>query len=337
VEPAGETGRYRCLGTAEQGYSVSLSGDGNTAIVGGPSDNNAAGGAAWVYTRSRGVWSQQAKLVGTGAVGPALQGVSVSLSADGNTAIVGGTGDDGGVPNGVGAAWVYSRSRGVWSQQAKLVGAGAVGPALQGASVPLSADGNTAIVGGPYDNGGVLGGIGAAWVYTRNRHAEKGEAWSQQAKLVGTGVIGSALQGWSVSLSGDGNAAVVGGGDDNGEVGAAWVYTRNRHAEKGEVWSQQAKLVGTGAVGRANEGFSVSFSGNGHIAMVGGPSDNSGAGAVWVYAEPIFAGTPGKPNCYGQSVSALAGQFGGLNAAAAALGYSSVQVLQNNIAAYCAG
>ena len=51
--------------------------DGNTAIVGGPSDNSNIG-AAWVYTRSGGVWSQQGpKLVGTGAVGYAEQGSSV--------------------------------------------------------------------------------------------------------------------------------------------------------------------------------------------------------------------------------------------------------------------
>jgi YVTN family beta-propeller protein len=52
---------------------------------------------------------------------------------------------------------------------------------------------------------------------------------------------------------------------------------------------------------------------------------------------PTFAGTPGKPNCYGASVSALAGQFGGLNAAAAALGFSSVGALQNAILAFCGG
>jgi uncharacterized repeat protein (TIGR03803 family) len=50
-----------------------------------------------------------------------------------------------------------------------------------------------------------------------------------------------------------------------------------------------------------------------------------------------FAGVPGKSNCRGQSVSALAGKYGGVDAAAAALGYSSVQVLQNAIAAYCSG
>ena len=96
--------------SSQQGLSVSLSGDGNTAIVGGPNDNRETG-AAWVFTRSGGVWSQQAKLVDTAA---AEQGRSVSLSADGNTAIVGGPGDN----NGVGAAWVFTRAAGVWSQQA---------------------------------------------------------------------------------------------------------------------------------------------------------------------------------------------------------------------------
>src|ERR1035437_6467321 len=81
-------------------------------------------------------FSQQGpKLVGTGAAGAAVQGDSVSLSADGNTAIVGGTYDSSN-----GAAWVWTRSAGVWTQQgAKLVGSGAVGNAAQGSSVSLSA------------------------------------------------------------------------------------------------------------------------------------------------------------------------------------------------------
>ena len=52
---------------------------------------------------------------------------------------------------------------------------------------------------------------------------------------------------------------------------------------------------------------------------------------------PVFAGTPGKANCDGQSVSALAKQYGGLNNAAAALGYSSVSALQNAIMGFCEG
>jgi hypothetical protein len=77
-------------GDAKQGNSVGLSADGNTAIVGGPADN-ATTGAAWVFTRTNGAWSQQGpKFVASDAIGLASQGQSVSLSADGNTAIIGG-------------------------------------------------------------------------------------------------------------------------------------------------------------------------------------------------------------------------------------------------------
>ena len=255
-------------GTAAQGIAVSLSADGNTAIVGGYNDNSGAG-AAWVYTWSGGVWSQQGgKLVGTGVVGAAVQGYSTSLSADGNTAMVGGFNDNGGT----GAAWVYTRSGGVWSQQGgKLVGTGANAPSYQGVSVSLSADGNTAIVGGSLDNSGA----GAAWVYTRS-----GGTWSQQgSKLVGTGAAGGASQGYSVSLSDDGNTAIVGGPYDDSNTGAVWVYTRSAG-----VWSQQGnKLVGTGAVGSARQGYSVSLSADGNTAIVGGDVDNNGTGAAWVY------------------------------------------------------
>jgi len=257
------------VGSAEQGTSVSLSADGNTAIVGAYLDNNQTG-AAWIWTRSGGGWNQQGpKLVGTGAVGSAIQGYSVSLSADGNTAIVGGSSDN----NVVGAAWVWTRSGGVWNQQGpKLVGYDALGIARQGQSVSLSADGNTAIVGGRADNSY----LGAVWVWTRN-----GGLWSQQGpKLVGSGAVGAAEQGFSLSLSGDGNTAIVGGVDDNGSVGAAWIWSRS-----GGVWSQQGnKLVGAGAIGNTWQGISVSITGDGNEAIVGGYQDNNSVGAVWVFS-----------------------------------------------------
>jgi hypothetical protein len=254
------------VGPAQQGVSVALSADGNTAIVGGFEDNSHTG-AAWVFTRSGGVWTQQgSKLVGTGAVGTAAQGFGVALSADGNTAVLGGVADNGDV----GAAWIFTRSSGVWTQQgSKLTGNDAVGAAIQGFGVALSADGNTAIVGGMGDNAA----IGAAWVYTR-----RGGVWTQQgSKLVGTGAVGNAQQGYSVSLSADGNTAIMGGYEDNESIGAAWVFTRS-----GGVWTQQgSKLVGTGADGAASlQGESVALSADGNTAIVGG---FGGAGAAWVF------------------------------------------------------
>jgi hypothetical protein len=58
----------------------------------------------------------------------------------------------------------------------------------------------------------------------------------QGPKLVGTGAVGDASQGYSVSLSGDGNTAIVGGPGDNDSAGAAWVFTRS-----GEVWANKAR------------------------------------------------------------------------------------------------
>jgi hypothetical protein len=255
-------------GESYQGQHVALSSDGNTAIVGGYNDGSAAGGAAWVYTRNNGAWTQQgSKLVGTGGAGFTYQGYSVALSGDGNTAIVGGFGDN----SFFGAAWVYTRSNGIWTQQARLVGSAIYTTKFgvyQGWSVALSADGNTAIVGGPYDNSGT----GAAWVYTRS-----GGVWTQQgSKLVGSGAPGPAEQGWSVALSANGNTAIVGGFGDNSNDGVAWVYIR-----KGSVWTQQGSmLVGTGGQSPAltADGNSVALSGDGNTAIVGGPNDNSRAG-----------------------------------------------------------
>jgi len=272
------------VGNAEQGWSVALSGDGNTALLGAQGDNGYAG-ATWVFTRAAGVWSQQgAKLLGTGAAGIAEQGASVAVSADGNTAIVGGLYDN----SSVGAAWVFTRSAGVWSQQGlKLIGSGAVGPQVwQGCSVAISADGNTSIVGGLYDNNL----LGAAWVFTRS-----GGVWSQQGnKLVGTGSVGLGTagtdveQGTGVALSGDGNTAMVGGPIDAGYLGASWVYTRTAG-----VWSQHgAKLVGTGEVMVPEQGGSIAMSADGSTAIVGGDYDNVGSGAAWVFIDPSLLAVP---------------------------------------------
>ena len=260
-------------GLWSQGASVAMSADGNTAIIGGPSDNGTTG-AAWVFTRSRDVWTQQGKkLVGSGVGEPQFppgQGMSVALSANGDTAIVGGWGAEG--------AWVFTSSGGAWSQEGKkLVGSSAVGKPRLGMSVALSADGNTALVGGWSDNNKT----GAAWVFTR-----RGGIWTQQGKkLVAADAVGSARQGMSVALSADGNTAIVGGPGDNpwdrsrpfglGAPGAAWVFTRS-----GGVWTQQGnKLVSSSAVGRL--GTSVALSADGNIAVVGGFAEDGGVALVF--------------------------------------------------------
>ena len=95
-------------GDGRFGFSVALSADGNTALIGGPYDNGNKG-AAWVFTRSGPAWTQQGgKLTGSGESGDGCFGLSVALSADGNTALIGGPFDD----SSKGAAWVFTRSGG---------------------------------------------------------------------------------------------------------------------------------------------------------------------------------------------------------------------------------
>lgn len=272
---------------------VGLSSDGNTAIVGGGGDNGGIG-AAWIYTRSGGIWTQQGpKLIGTGAVGNAAQGSAVALSADGDTAVLGGPGDS----SGVGAAWVFTRSGGVWTQQGpKLVGTGS-GAAAQGSSVAISGDGNTLLLGGPLDNGN-----GAVWVFTRS-----GGVWTQQgAKLVSLSPINPARQGTAVALSFNGDTAIIGGPNDSANAGGAWVFTRS-----GGVWTQQSGTLfpgGFSGSGVVVAGVAVALSGDGNTAAMGGPGDGSNDGAVWVFTRSAGVWSQQGGKLRGSDASAFASQ-----------------------------
>ncbi len=254
------------LGAGRFGRSVALSEAGDTALVGGPRDNGEVGGA-WVFARSGSTWTQVAKLTGAGELGAGCFGRAVALSADGDTAVVGAPRDN----SGLGAVWVYTRSGSTWVQQAELTGSGESGKGWFGRSVALSADGDTALVGGYVDHSDT----GAVWVFTRT-----GSTWTQQgAKLTGSDESGAGEFGWSVALSGDGSTALVGGREDGEGVGAAWVFART-----GPGWAQQGpKLTGEEEAGAGQFGDGVALSGDGSTALVGGRGDGGGVGAMWVF------------------------------------------------------
>ena len=255
---------------SQQGSSVALSADGNTAVVGADGDNN-NDGALWVFVRINGVWTQQGnKLVATTTVKiGSYFGGSVAISADGNTIVAGGTGEK----NGTGASWVFVRFNGVWTQQGnKLVGSGGSGILHQGGSVSISADGNSFIVGasGDWANSDSINQIGAAWIFVRN-----GNSWAQDGnKLIGLGSIngfGGVHFGSAVSISADGNTAIVGGRADNSGVGAIWVFKRI-----GGSWIQQGnKLVGNGYLTNNHQGTSAAISADGNTIIVGGGLDSN--------------------------------------------------------------
>jgi hypothetical protein len=259
------------------GQSVALNGD--TALIGASFKTvggNNAQGSAYVFTRIVGGWTQQAELTGSDGAGGDLFGYSVAVSGD--TALVGARIKTVSGHGSQGAAYVFTRAAGVWSQQAELTGNdGATGDYF-GQSVAL--DGDTALVGACYK--AVSGHLsqGAAYVFTRS-----GSTWSQQAELTGSDGAADDNFGWSVALDGDG--ALVGAFfktlNGNGSQGAAYAFSRS-----GGVWSQQAEL--SGSDGAATDYFAWSVSLGGRIAMVGAPaktvSGHATQGAAYVFGLP---------------------------------------------------
>jgi len=147
--------------------------------VGGISNNNLKG-AGWVFTRSGAAWTQQGEPLAPSNAGAIhFFGPSVTLSADGSTALIGQGSDN----HGNGAVWVFTHSGVAWTQQGDGLKPsdesieGAFGSAVETQSLALSANGSTALVGAP-DDRGELGaetlptwpwsGYGAAWVFTRS-------------------------------------------------------------------------------------------------------------------------------------------------------------------------
>src|SRR5271166_4102898 len=253
---------------ADSSSTVALSADGNTALIG----TGLGTGTAYVFTRSGETWTQQAELSFTEEEGEGDFGAAVALSADGNTALIGAPGDD----NHVGAAWAFTRSEGVWTQQgSKITGGGESGKASFGYSVALSAEGNTAVIGAPADG---EARAGAAWVFTRSE-----EGWTQQReKLTSSEPLEVEEFGASVALSGDGSTSVIGAPEaEREEGGRAWVFTRSEGA-----WASAQELTSGGGA-EAAFGFSVALSAEGTTALIGAPKA-SGAypeqGAAYTFA-----------------------------------------------------
>ncbi|MHB8243008.1 MAG: hypothetical protein ACYDHN_13590 [Solirubrobacteraceae bacterium] len=268
------------VGGALAGFSVTMSGDGNTTVVGAPAWNGYAG-AAWVWTRTASGWIQQGpKLTAGEAGGEACEeeagseegpecgfGRALALSSDGNTLLVGAPRQN----EQQGAVWVYTRSAGKWSATAQLTGGGETQRGRFGRAVAISPDGTTAAVGAPGDGAG----RGRVWVFKLS-----GGAWSQQGEsFVGGGELGEGHFGSSIAIAGDDATALVGAPGDGGHMGAAWVFKRS-----GEAWSESgSKLTGAGAGAEAHFGDSVALSGDGTTALIGAYGQAEGVGGAWVF------------------------------------------------------
>ena len=162
------------LGSSVAGFSSSVAISGDTAVVGASTDDDAGtdSGAAYVFTGSDGGWSQQAKLTADDANTGDNFGFSVAINSD--TAVVGAPfRDDAAFDSG--SAYVFVRTGGGWSQQAKLAASdAATRHGNFGESVAI--DGDTIVVGPNNQDAGAL--VGVAYVFVRT-----GGSWNLQATI----------------------------------------------------------------------------------------------------------------------------------------------------------
>lgn len=306
---------------------VSISGDGTTLVVssryedsaargidGDQTDNTAAdSGAVYVYRQGALGWFQEAYIKARNADAGDLFGPA-SLSDNGNTLVVCAVSEDSSATtiNGnealndavsAGAAYVFQRQNGTWTQQAYLKPSNGEANDKFCSSVAISGDGMTIAVGATWEasnsvtinSGQTNNGLpqaGAAYIFSYD-----GTNWSQQAYIKPAVIDTGDFFGFDVALSDDGNTLAVsapledsaatgvdGNAGDNsiGNSGAAYIFNRS-----GATWSQTAYIKSQYPV--SGDSFArLALSGDGQTLAVGAYKDGSGgvlpqSGAVYVY------------------------------------------------------
>jgi hypothetical protein len=331
------------------GYSLALSADGNTIAIGASGESsNATGiggdqtnttqssaGAVYVYTRTGGVWSATPTYIkSSNTLGAQFFGYAVSLSADGNKLAVGAfgersnaTGIGGDQSNtslsNAGAAYVYTRTAGVWSPSPVYIKASNTKSEQHfGFGLSLSADGSTLAVGafgeaskatgvGGDQTDVSMNGAGAVYVY-----ASAAGVWSTTPTYLKASNTKAFQEfGATLALSNDGNVLAIGawgekskatgvGGDQTdaslGQAGAVYVYARSAG-----VWSASPTYIKASntAVGQLF-GYALALSGDGNTLAVGGPGDASNATGINGNAADNSAPLAGAAYVYTRSASA---------------------------------
>jgi hypothetical protein len=225
----------------------------------GDDDNGRQSGSAYVFVRSDGIWSEQAKLLASDGGSGHYFGISVAMSGD--TIVIGASNSE--------LAYIFVRSGGSWIEQAKLEASGGEFAPGFGHSVAISGD--TAVVGARYDDN-----KGSAYVFVRNDGI-----WSEQAKLLASDASTGDLFGQSVAIGG---GTIVIGAPTTYDTGSAYAFIRSDG-----IWSQAGKLTPSNAHSHKirNLGHSVAISGD--IIVTGAPTMYSGSAYVFVRSEGIWS------------------------------------------------
>ena len=290
------------------GAAVAVSGD--TIVVGalweeslttginGDESGNAGVqvGAAYVFVRSGSSWTQQAYLKASNA--GSLDNFGGTVAVSGDTVVVGArgeassaTGVDGSQSNNsassAGAAYVFTRTGSLWTQEAYLKASNTDQGDSFGRSIAVA--GNTIVVGASREGSNATGidgdqtsngadESGAAYVFVR-----AGSSWTQEAYLKASNTDPGDRFGRSIAMTGDtivvgavreaSSATGVDGDQANNGAdnsGAAYVFVR-----AGSSWTQQAYLKASNT--NTFDGFGASVAAAGDTVVVGAYGEDSSA------------------------------------------------------------
>jgi hypothetical protein len=288
------------------GFSVALSGDGSTLAVGAPNEDSAAtgiggnqadntapnAGAAYVFTRAGATWTQESYVKASNTTAGDNFGLSVTLSGDGTILAVSATNEAGS-----GAAYVFTRTAGSWTQQALLKASNADAGDAFGDRLVLSADGSTLAVEAFVEDSAATGidgnqadnsatDSGAVYVFS---HA--GASWNQEAYVKASNTDALDHFGESIALSADGSTLAVGAdledsaatGIDGNQAdnsasasGAVYVFTRT-----GTTWTQQAYVKASNTAAASGfGGRGVGLAADGSTLVVGSIGEASAATGI---------------------------------------------------------
>ena len=202
------------------GESVAISGDTIAAGAYGDDEPQSNAGTIYVYVRSGGVWTQQQKLIVPD--GTTNDSLGMAVAIDGDTIVAGAREDTPIVSQpAYGAAYVFVRNGGVWSQQQKLTASDGAGFDRFGWSVAVMGD--SIAIGAREDDTSAGPDAGSAYIFTRS-----GATWTEQQKIVQSDAFNGDRFGASVGFQSN-SVLVVGAAEKNlptsGGAGVAYIFT----------------------------------------------------------------------------------------------------------------
>jgi len=265
--------------------SVAVSGDVAVITAPGNTDGGVQSGTAYVFERNQGGpdnWGQVARLIPSDIGDWIRYGRSAAVSGD--VALIGAQnpppafGERGGV-----YVWRFDGS--TWVEETMLTASDAQGMAEFGNCISISADGNAALIGAPFDRDANPSDpycrSGSAYVFRFD-----GTNWGQEAKLLASDMTCDDQFGTSVSLSADGEVALIGAHlDDDGGNSAGSAYVFEMPPGGWENMTETAKL--TASEGDADDQFGWSVSMSGDVAVIGAKEDDPYyAGSAYVFQKP---------------------------------------------------